>query len=398
MIKMILKRPARALCTLAMLTLPALAPADETTGLSDSEIRIGVMGPFSGNAASYSKATLGLMAYYDKVNAEGGVHGRKLIAVQEDTGCDTAKGLAALKKLLYQDKVFMLHGNSCSGVAMALRPEVEAAGLPWIVAHAVNDAISSPRAPNIFHGVPTGNTYGRVMARFVLSRPATRNIAIIEHSNDWAHSYSNPAREYLKSRGVTPAMELKFERGQTDATAQILKLRAAKPDFIIAALYEAETAIFLRDMKKYGLDIPVMGTAGTDLENTLKRTGDPEAVKNYFVIHQYVDNLDSPRLKPYRDMIQARHPGEEISAFSFVSIASGMALVEALQAAGPALTRSGLIAELEKIKGFESGILSDPITWTPDDHQGVKGAAVAGFVNGKPTVLKRWGVPYGSSE
>ena len=130
MIKMILKRPARALCTLAMLILPALAPAGETTGLSDSEIRIGVMGPFSGNAASYSKATLGLMAYYDKVNAEGGVHGRKLVAVREDTGCDTAKGLAALKKLLYQDEVFMLHGNSCSGVAMALRPEVEAAGLP----------------------------------------------------------------------------------------------------------------------------------------------------------------------------------------------------------------------------------------------------------------------------
>lgn len=394
MLRTILKRRGRAVFTIAMLTLPAWAQAGDTTGLSDTEIKIGVMGPFSGNASSYSKAAVGLMAYYEKVNDEGGVHGRRLIAVPEDTGCDAAKGLAALKKLLYQDKVFMLHGNSCSGVAVALRPEVEAAGLPWIVAHAVSDSISTPRAPNIFHGVPTGNTYGRVMARFVLSRPATKNIAIIEHSNDWAHSYSNPAREYLKSRGVTPAMELKFERGQTDATAQILKLRAARPDFIIAALYEAETAIFLRDMKKYGLDIPVMGTAGTDLENTLKRTGDLEAVENYFVIHQYVDNLDSPKLKPYRDMIHKRHPGEEISAFSFVSIASAMALVEALRAAGPDLTRGRLIAELEKINGFESGILSDPISWTPDDHQGVKGAAVAGFVNGKPTVLKRWGAPY----
>ena len=311
MTQAIRRRSVGAVFAAAMLVLPTLALGGETTGLSDTEIKIGVMGPFSGNASSYSKATIGLMAYYDKVNDEGGIHGRKLIAVQEDTGCDTAKGLGALKKLLYQDKVFMLHGNSCSGVALALRPEVEAAGLPWIVAHAVSDAISDPVAPNIFHGVPTGNTYGRVMARFVLSRPATENIAIIEHSNDWAHSYSNPAREYLQSRGVTPVMELKFERGQTDATAQILKLRAAKPDFIIAALYEAETAIFLRDMKKYGLDIPVMGTAGTDLENTLKRTGDLEAVKNYFVIHQYVDNLDSPKLKPYRDMIHKHHPARK---------------------------------------------------------------------------------------
>ena len=73
-------------------------------------------------------------------------------------------------------------------------------------------------------------------------------------------------------------MELKFERGQTDPAAQILKLRAARPDFIIAALYEAETAIFLRDMKKCGLDIPVMGAAGADLENTLKRAGDADVI------------------------------------------------------------------------------------------------------------------------
>ena len=81
----------------ALLALSAPALADETTGLTDDSITIGVMGPFSGNASSYSKAMIGMMAYYDKVNEEGGVHGRKLIAVQEDTSCDAAKGVAATK-------------------------------------------------------------------------------------------------------------------------------------------------------------------------------------------------------------------------------------------------------------------------------------------------------------
>lgn len=379
----------------AALALAAPALADETTGLTDDSIKIGVMGPFSGNASSYSKALVGMMAYYDKVNEEGGVHGRKLVAVQEDTACDAAKGVAAAKKLIHQDEVFMLQGNSCSGVAVAVRPTVEEAGLPWVVAHAVSDSISLPLAPNIFHGVPTGSANGRAMAQFVLSKPDVKTVAIIEHSNDWAHSYSNPARAYLKENGVEPALELTMERGQTDATAQVLKLREAKPDFIIAAIYEAETAIFLRDLKKYGMgDIPVMGTAGTDLENTLKRVGDLDTVKNYFVIHSYVDNLDGPKLKPWGDMIKKYAPGEELSTFSFVSIGSAMALVQALENAGPELTRSKLIAELEKIENFETGILSAPITWTHEDHQGVKGSAVAGFVDGKPTVLKAWGQPY----
>lgn len=380
---------------LAATAVTAQAQDWETEGLTDDAITIGVMGPFSGNASSYSKALIGMMAYYDKVNAEGGVHGRKLIAVQEDTSCDSAKGLAAAKKLLSQDKVFMLQGNSCSGTALAMRPTIEEAGVPWIVAHAVSDSISTPLAKNIFHGVPTGSANGRAMAAFVLSKPDTSNVAIIEHSNDWAHSYSNPARAYLEEHGVDPSAELTMERGETDATAQVLKLRQNKPDFIIAALYEAETAIFLRDLKKYGLgDIPVMGTAGTDLENTLKRTGDFETVQNYYVIHSYVDNLDGPEMQPWGDMIHEYYPEEELSTFSFVSIGSAEALVSALEEIGPDLTRSKLIAALEKVENFDTGILSDPITWTPEDHQGVKGSAVAGFVDGKPTVLKAWGQPY----
>ena len=181
-----MKKALTLIAAMALTGLPAVA--DDTTGLTEDSIKIGVMGPFSGNASSYSKALVGMMAYYDKVNEEGGVHGRKLVAVPEDTACDPGKGLAAAKKLIHQDKVFMLHGNSCSGVAVAIRPVVEEAGLPWIVAHAVSDSISTPLAENIFHGVPTGSANGRAMAKFGLSRPDTERGAIIEHSNDWAHS------------------------------------------------------------------------------------------------------------------------------------------------------------------------------------------------------------------
>lgn len=373
--------------------LAGAASAGETTGLTDTTIKVGVMGPFSGNASSYSKAEIGLMAYYKHINDQGGVHGRKFELIQEDTACDPATGIAGAKKLIHQDEVFMLHGNSCSGVAMAIKPVVVESGAPWIVAHAVNPNISMPPTENIFHGVPAGQAYGESMGKFVLSKPGTENVVMVEHSNDWARSYADPARAYMEQQGVEPSLVLALERGQTDATAQVLKIKQQDPDFVIASLYEAETVILLRDMKKYGVDVPVMGAAGTDLENTMARIGDFDAVKNYYVPHAFIDTVEGPKLKKWNDMIHEYYPDEVITGFSAVSIGSGVAVVEALRNAGRDLTRSKLIAELEKIRDFETGVFAAPITWTPEDRHGVKFSAVAGFVDGEPTVLESWNTP-----
>ncbi len=377
---------AATACALAL-------PAAAQDGVTATTIKIGVMAPLTGNASSYSKAQIGLDAYYKWVNDQGGIHGRKIETVLEDYACDSTKGVAAVKKLIHQDKVFMLHGNSCSAVAMAIKPIVVEAGIPWVIAHAANPAISTPPVKNIFHGVPVGKTMGVAMGQFVASKPGLSRVAIISHTDDWAKSYCAPATEYLASRQIKPALEVAFERGQADSTAQTLRIKQANPDFVIACLYEAETAIFLKDMKKYAVNVPVMGTAGTDLENTLKRVGDLDTVANYYVPHMYADNLDGPRLKKFVDILKKYYPNETVTAFSLISMGGGAAVVEALKRAGRDLTRDKLIAELDRTKGFETGVLAGAITWSPGDRDGVKEVAVAGFVKGKPTVLKSWGKP-----
>ena len=384
------------MAALGMLAMVGAANADETTGLTDTTIKVGVMGPFTGNASSYSKTQIGLMAYFKHINDQGGINGRKFEIVQEDTACAPAKGIAAAKKLVHQDKVFYLHGNSCSGVAMAVKPTVAPTGIPWIIAHAVNPKITMPvnEKKSIFHGVPAGPAYGSTMGKFVMSKPNVKRIAMVTHTNDWAKAYCDPAIEVIKASGGKIIETLALERGQTDATAQVLKLKKAKPDFVLGCLYEAETVIFLRDAKKYGVRIPVMGTAGTDLENTLERLGDPDAVKDYYVLHAFVDKVDGPKMKKWNDIILKYYPNETITGFSAVSMASGVAAVNALKAAGRDLTRSKFIAELDNIKGLKTGILACDITWSSTDRHGCKKSAVAGFVDGKPTVLSAWKKPW----
>ena len=384
------------MAALGMLAMVGAANADETTGLTDTTIKVGVMGPFTGNASSYSKTQIGLMAYFKHINDQGGINGRKFEIVQEDTACAPAKGIAAAKKLVHQDKVFYLHGNSCSGVAMAVKPTVAPTGIPWIIAHAVNPKITMPvnEKKSIFHGVPAGPAYGSTMGKFVMSKPNVKRVAMVTHTNDWAKAYCDPAIEVIKASGGEIIETLALERGQTDATAQVLKLKKAKPDFILGCLYESETVIFLRDAKKYGVRIPVMGTAGTDLENTLERLGDPDAVKDYYVLHAFVDKVDGPKMKKWNDIILKYYPNETITGFSAVSMASGVAAVNALKAAGRDLTRSKFIAELDNIKGLKTGILACDITWSSTDPHGCKKSAVAGFVDGKPTVLSAWKKPW----
>ena len=388
-----IKKSIIAFAVMGVLSTAGAASAGETTGLTDTAIKVGVMGPFSGNASSYSKTQIGLMAYFKHINDQGGINGRKFDIIQEDTACDPAKGIAAAKKLVHQDEVFYLHGNSCSGVAMAVKPTVSPTGIPWIIAHAVNPKITMPvnEKKSIFHGVPAGPAYGSTMGKFIMSKPGVKRIAMVAHTNDWAKAYCDPAIEVIKASGGEIIEELALERGQTDATAQVLKLKKANPDFILGCLYEAETVIFLRDAKKYGVRIPVMGTAGTDLENTLERLGDPDAVKDYYVLHAFVDKVDGPKMKKWNDIILKYYPNETITGFSAISMASGVAAVKALKAAGRDLTRSKFIAELDNIKGLKTGILACDITWSSTDRHGCKKSAVAGFVEGKPTVLSAWG-------
>jgi hypothetical protein len=96
--KNVLANLIKGLFILLTLTLTNTATAWETTGLTDNTIKVGVMGPFTGNASSYSKTQIGLMAYFKHINDQGGIHGRKFEMFPEDTACAPAKGIAAAKK------------------------------------------------------------------------------------------------------------------------------------------------------------------------------------------------------------------------------------------------------------------------------------------------------------
>ena len=104
-----------ALCALA-----GTAAAQAEPGLTDKTIRIGMFSPMSGASMNYGFDVINAAKmYYDKINKEGGVNGRKIELVVEDDRCNANDLLAAVKKLTEQDQVFLLNGGSCSAAVGA---------------------------------------------------------------------------------------------------------------------------------------------------------------------------------------------------------------------------------------------------------------------------------------
>ena len=111
------------------------------------------------------------------------------------------------------------------------------------------------------------------------------------------------------------------------------------------------------------------------------------------MLHAFVDKVDGPKMKKWNDIILKYYPNETITG-SVPSPWPAASPPSRPEAAGRDLTRSKIIAASKNQRDWRRGSLACDITWTPTDRHGCKKSAVAGFVDGKPTVLSGWGKPW----
>jgi branched-chain amino acid transport system substrate-binding protein len=366
-------------------------PATAEEGVTDDTIRIGVFAPLSGSATLFGKGLIGVEAYYRDVNAHGGINGRKIEIVREDDGCDPAKGIAAIKKLIGQDHVFMIHGGMCSGVVLAGLPEIVRAGIPYMDIAAAASGISNPYHANVFQPLPNTGVVGQTMVDFAMTKPNAQKIAIVSHSDEWGKSNHDPAVARLKEKyNLAPIADLTLERGDTDATPQILKLRNSGADVILLMLYPAETAIFVRDAYKYGVRTAILCSQGTSLAEIEDRVGNPAAVANVYTFSALAGALDGPEMEKWRALLKQYFPDQRPEEAVFNGIGGAAAVVNALKLAGRDLTRAHVLEQLNKTTDFHTGVLSVPITFTNTDHAGVKSGGMMTLIDGKTALVASW--------
>jgi branched-chain amino acid transport system substrate-binding protein len=189
-------------------------------------------------------------------------------------------------------------------------------------------------------------------------------------------SFYEPVVEWLKEKyGITPVADLDFERGGTDATPYVLKVKKAKADVLLVVTYPPPTSIILRDSYKLGLRIPIISTSGTGVGEQFEKVGIPEANRYFFAPYWFKYPLDHPEMEKFRVMLKKDYPKDKWDVFAPLGVGGAMIVVEALRKVGPDLTREKLITALETFNKFDQWEpieypFSTPTTFSPTDHQG----------------------------
>ena len=328
-----LKRAATVLgCALALVAGTATA---ETPGVTDTTIKLGLMVPLTGPGGAtvgVGMAT-GAKAVWTAANEAGGIHGRMIEWVEEDTGCTAEMGIPAVKKAIHDHEVFMLASGGCSNEILSYREIVLENGVPYSVWGATNDKITMQPNCCLFRTSLRAGYEGVLQADFARSIPDAARFAIIAQHDAWGQAKYDGVMNKLKEYGITPVADEEMTAETADATPQALRISKANPDVIITDLFPKPTTVFLRAAHQYGLTkLPIiLHTSINDLVQLEKDVGIPGAIDNAFTV-TFTRDPNSPDLDPWKARLAAIAPEIRLTPYSMWGVTGASVVVEALRA------------------------------------------------------------------
>jgi branched-chain amino acid transport system substrate-binding protein len=215
-------------------------------------VKIGVVGPRTGPAAATGKAfEEGIALALDHINAAGGVMGKKLEIVFEDTGGVPEKAAAAFERLATKENVPIVVGESHSSSALA---EIELANrykLPFIICEAWHDDITAKGYKWVFRAGPANSgVVDFYIAPFVKDN-GFKKVAIVRENSDWGAGIAARTEYDLKNMNI-PFTTLKIEGSSKDFYTELTKLKGEKPDIILAYIYGTGLHFFIAQAGEIG--------------------------------------------------------------------------------------------------------------------------------------------------
>lgn len=381
----------QALLVAMLATAPAVASAQGAFGVTDTTIRIAVQDSLSGAYSQYGVPSLNGVRYvFDKVNAAGGINGRKLEIVAEDDGCSPKQSVGGATKLASERSVFAVLGLTCSSAAVAVRDTVApTTPVPFISFSSGGHTSSSPQLgglkKNFFFVAPSVHAQGGAIVNFAMNTLKPTRVAFVGQTDVYGKEGRQGVEAMLGQYGQKIVADETLEPRGTDASAQILKLKAANPDIIIAFLYQVPAQILLRQAEELGLKATIV-TSASVTDSSIYRSLPQSALAHYYGSMLAKDVLDGPLMKPMMDDMRARYPDITFNPLVVSGVGAAEIVVEAIRSLGKDLTPEKLVGALDRISNVTTSALSYPVTFKPDNHMGGRGLGIYKIVNGAETL------------
>jgi len=366
-------------------------------GITKDTVTVGATFPLTGVAApGYSEIPTGAQAYFDYVNANGGVNGRKIKYIVRDDGYDPTTTSEVTNELVLKDQVFAMLG--------ALGTPTHTAVVDFLNSEKVPDLFVSsgsiqwgddPKAKHYTFGwQPDYEIEGKIIGQWVAKNMPDAKVGLFLQDDDLGRDSEKGVRQYLDKKIVKVQ---RYTAGNTDVAPQIAALKASGADLVLGFNVPSYTALSqlvalkLNYKPKWfysniGSDAELVGSLLSKFsKGAVDGTNPLDGVLTTAYIPG-VDATDNAWAKLWQKVWDKHGKDGHLTNYRIYGMSEAYAFVQALQAAGKNPTREGIVNAVEKM-GNAAGPPLAPFRYSADSHLGISGMRVVQLKGGKSNPL-----------
>jgi branched-chain amino acid transport system substrate-binding protein len=352
-------------------------------GKQGNAIKVGEFASLTGKEATFGQSSHeGTLLAIEEINAAGGVLGKKLELITEDTQSKAGEPATVVNKLISRDGVVAVLGEVASSRSLEAAPICQQNQIPMISPSSTNPKVTET-GDYIFRVCFIDPFQGTVMANFATRTLKAKKVAVFtDVKSDYSKGLAKYFVDQFKANGGTITAELDYNGGDKDFKAQLTAIKATSPDGIFVPGYYTDVAIICIQARQLGLDVPLFGGDGWESEK-LVEIGKDAVEGTYFSTHYHPD-VGSEMSKNFVANYKKRFNGKTPDALAACGYDSAFVLADAIKRAssteGPKI-RDALAATkgLEAVTG----------TITINEHRDpVKAAVILKVENGKYKYLE----------
>jgi len=390
------KLAACALVSLWLVASPAVADKRYGPGVSDTEIRIGQTMPYSGPASSYGTVGKAELAYFAKINAEGGINRRKITLVSLDDGYSPPRTVEQTRKLVEQDQVLLLFSSLGTPTNAAVQKYLNVKQVPQLFCATGGSEFGDPQHfPWTMGWRPNYRSEARVYAKYILKTRPSAKIAVLYQNDDLGKDYLNGLHEGLgdKASGMIVS-EVSFEVTDPTVDSQIVTLQASGADTFLNFSTPKASAQAIRKVYDLGWrPMHLVTNVGSSVATVLKPAGLDKSV-GLLTAAFLKDPTDKQWQNDpgYRDwlawMKQYYPEGDTTDFYNVYGYGLAQTLVHVLKQSGDDLTRENVMRQAASLKNLSLPMLlpGARVNTTATDYYPIKQMWIQRF-DGKQWVL-----------
>ncbi len=346
---------------------------------ADDEVRLGVISPASGNYADLGAAERrGITMAVEEVNAAGGVLGKQVRMIVEDTETNPAAGARKAQKLIERDKVHFMLGAVSSSVAIAISEVAQRGNTIYFNTNTNSDECTGKHCHRTNFRVGPNNTMlVRAVAPYI-ARNFGKNWYFITHDYTWGRSGTRAFREILKQEGGKDMGEALIPMGTRDFSSYLIKIRnlKPKPDIIMCTIGGVDRSALFEQIRQFGMDKDFRwGFSLMDYGDAFA-VGPEKAIGTFAV--EWYHTIDAPGVKEFVAKYKKRWPKAGFPVPENNTYQGYLGARTLLRA----VARANSLATNDVIKALEGWTIKDnmkpnPTYIRPWDHQFVQDVIIA---------------------